>query len=484
MTNSTRQGATSHFIVRRMMAWPSRGKMNCSRPITMITPAFTASDSATPAWCSRASPASTARYRPVISKVTWDTQLKNDTTRPPRSPNGARLMVKAVVPAALPARLVAAAAIQLTFAITMTTTAWVKSRPSAATSAPNATVSTLIRPPAHIHSRSAGLSRRSASGMMSIPCCSAIVRSSTRDIFWPASAKSFSQAYGGNVSGVFQRYIDRVANPAASGRRPRPAGIREVAAAAGVSPTTVSHALNGMGRLSEATRQHVLDVAARLGYRANPSARNMRSGASGIIAVIDQLSHGASFQASDLEYIMRLNQAICRAAWDADCYPTLLPPGVNKSFLGRIPLDGAILADPVRQDGTLRALDELGIPAVTVGRDGGCEPDRQWWADNDIAAATRGALDHLAAGGAERVCLVSADTGQSYMTDAVDAYLGWSAERGAPTRLRVLGSPVQRRGLLCRGVRRVRGPAARRRPVPGGGGAGPARPRRGRARPA
>jgi DNA-binding LacI/PurR family transcriptional regulator len=243
------------------------------------------------------------------------------------------------------------------------------------------------------------------------------------------------------VSGVFQRYIDPVANPAASGRRPRPAGIREVAAAAGVSPTTVSHALNGMGRLSEATRQHVLDVAARLGYRANPSARNMRSGASGIIAVIDQLSHGASFQASDLEYIMRLNQAICRAAWDADCYPTLLPPGVNKSFLGRIPLDGAILADPVRQDGTLRALDELGIPAVTVGRDGGCEPDRQWWADNDIAAATRGALDHLAAGGAERVCLVSADTGQSYMTDAVDAYLGWSAERGAPTRLRVLGSP-------------------------------------------
>jgi DNA-binding LacI/PurR family transcriptional regulator len=243
------------------------------------------------------------------------------------------------------------------------------------------------------------------------------------------------------MSGVFRRYIDGVANPAAGRRRPRPAGIREVAAAAGVSPTTVSHALNGMGRLSDATRQHVLDVAARLEYRANPSARNMRSGASGIIAVIDQLSHGASFQASDLEYIMRLNQAICRAAWDADCYPTLLPPGADAGFLGRIPLDGAILADPVRQDGTLRALDELGIPAVTVGRDAGLEPDRQWWADNDIAAATSGALDYLAAAGAQRICLVSADTGQSYMTDAVQAYLRWCASHGTSSRLHVLGSP-------------------------------------------
>jgi DNA-binding LacI/PurR family transcriptional regulator len=222
----------------------------------------------------------------------------------------------------------------------------------------------------------------------------------------------------------------------------------------------VSHALNGMGRLSQATRQHVLDVAARLEYRANPSARNMRSGASGIIAVINQLSHDASFQASDLEYIMRLNQAICRAAWEADCYPTLLPPGADAGFLGRIPLDGAILADPVRQDGTLRALDELGIPAVTVGRDGGLEPDRQWWADNDIAAATCAGLEHLAAAGAQRICLVSADTGQSYMTDAVEAYLRWCASRGMPSRLHVLGTPFSAADCFAAVYRECSGPQA------------------------
>jgi DNA-binding LacI/PurR family transcriptional regulator len=231
-----------------------------------------------------------------------------------------------------------------------------------------------------------------------------------------------------------------------------------VAAAAGVSPTTVSHALNGMGRLSDATRQHVLDVAARLDYRANPSARNMRSAASGIIAVINQLSAGASFQASDLEYIMRLNQAICSAAWERDCYPTLLPSGVDAAFLSRIPLDGAILADPVRGDETLRALDELGIPAVTVGRDSALDPERQWSADNDIGAATTAALDHLAAGGAQRVCLVSADTGQTYMTDAVDAYRRWCAARGEPARLHVLGAPFSAADCFTAVLRECSGP--------------------------
>jgi DNA-binding LacI/PurR family transcriptional regulator len=273
-----------------------------------------------------------------------------------------------------------------------------------------------------------------------------------------------------------------VANQAGDGRRSRAAGIREVAAAAGVSPTTVSHALNGMGRISEATRRHVLEVAARLDYRANPSARNMRSGASGLIAVINQLSAGATWEAADLEYIMRLNQAVSRAAWERDSYPTLLPPGVDAGFLARIPLDGAIVADPVHADLTLRALDELGIPTVTVGRDdaadgpgsgaagtssgaagtsgGGTSAGggRGWWADNDIAAATTGALEHLAAGGAERVCLVSADTGQSYMTDAVAAYASWCAARGAASRLHVLPRPVRADDCYAAVARECAGP--------------------------
>ena len=55
-------------------------------------------------------------------------------------------------------------------------------------------------------------------------------------------------------------------------------GIRAVAAEAGVSITTVSHALSGQGKISAQTRQRVQEAAARLGYEPNAVAQAMRFG--------------------------------------------------------------------------------------------------------------------------------------------------------------------------------------------------------------
>ena len=55
-------------------------------------------------------------------------------------------------------------------------------------------------------------------------------------------------------------------------------GIKDVAAAAGVSTTTVSHILNEVEgkRINPETRQRVLETAARLGYAPNGIARGLR----------------------------------------------------------------------------------------------------------------------------------------------------------------------------------------------------------------
>ena len=63
------------------------------------------------------------------------------------------------------------------------------------------------------------------------------------------------------------------AETARRGNRQSRAGIRDVAAAAGVSIMTVSDTLNGKGRLPDATRRHVREVADRLGYRPSAAAR-------------------------------------------------------------------------------------------------------------------------------------------------------------------------------------------------------------------
>lgn len=63
-------------------------------------------------------------------------------------------------------------------------------------------------------------------------------------------------------------------------------GISDVAAAAGVSVTTVSHALSGQGTVSARTRGRVEQVALELGYAPNRIASALRSRRSGIIGFV------------------------------------------------------------------------------------------------------------------------------------------------------------------------------------------------------
>ena len=65
--------------------------------------------------------------------------------------------------------------------------------------------------------------------------------------------------------------------------------IVDVARAAGVSASTASRVLNARGgdiRISDATRESVLQAAQRLGYRPNPFAAALRTQRTGVIGVI------------------------------------------------------------------------------------------------------------------------------------------------------------------------------------------------------
>jgi len=79
--------------------------------------------------------------------------------------------------------------------------------------------------------------------------------------------------------------------------RPRQYGIdmptlKDVAKASGVSVMTVSNVVNGRPRVSEATRQRVLAAVDALGYQVNLTARSLRAGRSGTIALsIPRVDH-------------------------------------------------------------------------------------------------------------------------------------------------------------------------------------------------
>ena len=68
--------------------------------------------------------------------------------------------------------------------------------------------------------------------------------------------------------------------------------LADVASAAGVSVSTASLAFSGAGPIAAETRARVLAAASTLGYSGpNPLGRSLRSGRSGIVAVVigDQL---------------------------------------------------------------------------------------------------------------------------------------------------------------------------------------------------
>lgn len=68
----------------------------------------------------------------------------------------------------------------------------------------------------------------------------------------------------------------------------KPATLLDVARATGLSKSTVSAALSGNSRHSEATRKIVLDAAQELNYTANYHAQGLRKQSSDVIGFFRQ----------------------------------------------------------------------------------------------------------------------------------------------------------------------------------------------------
>ena len=89
-------------------------------------------------------------------------------------------------------------------------------------------------------------------------------------------------------------------------------GMYEIAKLSNVSIGTVGRALNGKGRISEETRQRVLQVAKQLGYTPNLAARalSVRQGLRVGVCIprelhffCDQIRHGIFAEARTYEHL-------------------------------------------------------------------------------------------------------------------------------------------------------------------------------------
>jgi DNA-binding LacI/PurR family transcriptional regulator len=184
--------------------------------------------------------------------------------------------------------------------------------------------------------------------------------------------------------------------------------IADVARAVGVSKGLVSFALNDRPGVSPETRQRILEEAARLGWRPSVRARSLstdRAFAVGLVIarapeVIADDPFFPSFIAG-LESRLRVDTSlVLRMASSSE-----LEVGAYRSLAQDGRVDGVILTDLRQEDSRLRLVDDLRLPAVTLGR-----PDVESASPAvclDDGAGVREVVDHLIGLGHRHIAYVA-----------------------------------------------------------------------------
>lgn len=141
--------------------------------------------------------------------------------------------------------------------------------------------------------------------------------------------------------------------------------LRDVARVAGVSLKTASNAANGTGRMSDETRQHVLDVIHQLHYQVNVSARNLTAGRShNITFILPGLSAPYLGELADNVISAATARGYESSIWTYD--PLNVSMGELLSSVNTSTSDGVVLS--LSEAGTAQKEDfNVPYPLVTIG---------------------------------------------------------------------------------------------------------------------
>ncbi|HEY7282025.1 MAG TPA: LacI family DNA-binding transcriptional regulator [Actinomycetota bacterium] len=199
--------------------------------------------------------------------------------------------------------------------------------------------------------------------------------------------------------------------------------LDELAELSGVSRATVSRVING-GPASEATRQRVLEVVERTGFRPNTAARTLAAGRgrSGVVGVV---MHVEAQQLIRDPYFSGLLQGISEGISEgADGMMLWLGHRSKEETLDRIlrirTLDGVIATADHSDDPLVDGLLASSLPTVLIGhrrRDGSAS-----YVDVDNVRAAEVVTDHLLRLGRRRIGHITGGSGTVAGADRLEGF--------------------------------------------------------------
>lgn len=206
--------------------------------------------------------------------------------------------------------------------------------------------------------------------------------------------------------------------------------LKELAARLGLSPTTVSRALNGYPEVNDVTRARVLAAAKRHHYRPNTRAIRLATGrALAVGHVIPLTTRHEMVNPIFGDFIAGAGEVYSRAGYDMliSMLSDEDEERVYRDLHSRGAVDGVIVHAPRLDDPRIPLLAGIGIPFVVHGRSTGASLPYAWVDVNNRRAFQR-ATEFLLDLGHRRIGLVN---GLEYMDFAIRRRTGYLDALGA-----------------------------------------------------
>jgi LacI family transcriptional regulator len=220
-----------------------------------------------------------------------------------------------------------------------------------------------------------------------------------------------------------------------------PMRLKELAKHLGLSPTTVSRALNGYPEVSEATRARVSEAAIRLGYRPNASAIRLATGRVGAIGVALPLERNLHFGPHVSEFLSGIGERLAQDEIDILVAPIdgddEVP--VHRRLAASKRVDAVVLSAPTPSDPRIKVLNDIGMPFILHGRAEEVNLPHAWL-DIDNEGAFRRATSHLLDLGHRTIAMVNGPADQTFALHRERGYREALKERGITPDPRFIAS--------------------------------------------
>ena len=141
--------------------------------------------------------------------------------------------------------------------------------------------------------------------------------------------------------------------------------IKDVAKKAGVAVSTASYALNGSNKVSEKTKERILNAANELKYIPNNAARNLKMRKTNLIGLFVNNINGPFYD----KLIKGIQDVINLKDYEMIIFcDSGRKPGTSYNFLKEGRVDGAIIISSNVTDEQVLELDNKGLPIVLLDR--------------------------------------------------------------------------------------------------------------------